>query len=64
MYLLDTGIVLGFQKSKQLEALVDAAAHVPIAFVEEVYDEVTEPRAGKHSVLAPLAKTATRRAPS
>jgi hypothetical protein len=58
MYLLDTGIVLGFQKASQLDALTDAAAHVPIAIVEEVYDEVTEPRGGKHAALASLAKRA------
>lgn len=58
MYLLDTGIVLGFQKSGQLDALTDAAAHVSIAVVEEVYDEITDPRGGKHAASALKAKTA------
>lgn len=58
MFLLDTGIVLGFQKSNQLHALIQAAENVPIAIVEEVYDEITDPRNGKHAASALSAKTA------
>lgn len=58
MFLLDTGIVLGFQKSKHLDALVAASTRVSIAFVEEVYDEITDPRGGKHAAAAEQAKVA------
>jgi hypothetical protein len=58
MYLLDTGIVLGFQKSGHLEALTEASGRVRIAIVEEVYDEITDPRGGKHAVAACQAKRA------
>ena len=58
MYLLDTGIVLGFQKGGHLEALITAAAVVSIVLVEEVYDELTEPRNGRHEEAAARAKTA------
>src|SRR5438045_1355552 len=56
MYLLDTGIVLGFQKAGHLDALTEASAMVPIAIVEKVYDEITDPRDGRHAKAASLAK--------
>jgi hypothetical protein len=56
-YLLDTGIVLIFQKTGHLEALTLATRTVNILLVEEVYDEVTEPRNDKHKEAASAAKT-------
>jgi hypothetical protein len=55
-YLLDTGIVLGFQKCGHLDALADAASSVAVALVEEVYDEITDPRGGKHVDAASKAR--------
>lgn len=58
MFILDTGIVLGFQKANHLDALTEAAAHVPLIIVEEVYDELTDPRNGKHVDAASRARFA------
>jgi hypothetical protein len=58
MYLLDTGIVLGFQKSGHLDALTDSARVLPIGLVEEVYDEITDPRGDRHKKAAAEAQTA------
>jgi predicted nucleic acid-binding protein len=55
-YLLDTGIVFGFLKPGHLGVLVSASNVVPLAIVEEVYDEVTDPRNGKHAMSAKQAK--------
>jgi hypothetical protein len=57
-FLLDTGIVLGFQKAGHLDALVGSAARVPLALAEEVYDEITDPRGGRHGDAAARAKRA------
>jgi predicted nucleic acid-binding protein len=45
-YLLDTNVVVIFQKAGRLDALV-AAASVPMAMVDDVYDELTVPKLGK-----------------
>jgi len=50
--------MLGFQKARHLDALTEASAHVPLIMVEEVYDEVTDPRNGKHADAASRAKFA------
>jgi len=46
-YLLDANVVIVFQKSGRLDALVAAASHVEMAMVDDVYDELTVPRPGK-----------------
>jgi hypothetical protein len=57
VYLLDTGIVVGFQKAGHLDALVQAASRVSLAIVEEVYDEiVTDAMMTKHRAAATEAK--------
>jgi hypothetical protein len=56
-YLLDTGIVLGFQKCGHLDALTGAAGLVSLTLVEEVFDEITDPRGGKHAAEANAAKS-------
>ncbi len=55
-YLLDTGIIFGFQKSKHLDALVGASRVVNLAIVEEVYDEVVTHALTKHRGHATEAK--------
>jgi hypothetical protein len=55
-YLVDTGVVLGFQKAGHLDALADAGHGISLVLVEEVYDEVTDPRNDKHAVAARDAK--------
>jgi hypothetical protein len=55
-HLLDTGIVLAFQKSGHLDALTDASSASAIAIVEEVYDEITDPRGGRHAAAAADAR--------
>ncbi len=56
-YVLDTGVVVGLQKSGHLGVLAKAARAVRIVLVEDVYDEVTAPRGGKRAVEAKEAKT-------
>jgi len=58
MFLLDTGIVLGFQKSRHLDALMAGSVRVPPVITEEVYDEITDPHGGKHGPAASAAKKA------
>lgn len=57
-YLLDAGILIGLQKIGHLDALASIATKVTLVIVEEVYDELTEPRGGKHRTEAGLAKVA------
>jgi predicted nucleic acid-binding protein len=46
-YLLDTNVVVVFQKAAHLPALVVAASKVSIAMVDDVYDELTVPKPGR-----------------
>ena len=55
-YVLDTGVVVGLQKSGHLGVLANAARAVRIVLVEDVYDELTAPRGGKRAVEAKDAK--------
>ncbi|HEX2569890.1 MAG TPA: hypothetical protein VH877_10075 [Polyangia bacterium] len=50
-YLLDTQIVVGFQRAGRLQTLTDASAIVPLVLVEEVYDELTDPVSKKPDTL-------------
>lgn len=47
MYLLDAGIVIGFQQANLLADLVTLARTLPMAIVEEVHDELTDAARGK-----------------
>lgn len=47
MYLLDTSIVAAFQQAGALDRLVEIANGVPVALVEDVYDELTRHVRGK-----------------
>jgi predicted nucleic acid-binding protein len=47
VYLLDTNVVVVFQKASHLRSLVAAASTVSMALVDDVYDELTVPRPGK-----------------
>ncbi len=51
-YVLDTGVVVGLQKSGHLGVLANAAKAVRLVLVEDVYDEVIAPRGGKRAVEA------------
>jgi predicted nucleic acid-binding protein len=46
-YLLDTNVVVVFQKAAHLPALVVAASKVSIAMVDDVYDELTISKLGR-----------------
>jgi len=46
-YLLDANVIVVSQKATRLEALIAAAAAVPMAIVDDVYDELTIPKPGK-----------------
>jgi hypothetical protein len=46
-YLLDTNVVVVFQKAAHLRALVAAASTVSMAMVDDVYDELTLPKPGR-----------------
>jgi hypothetical protein len=56
-YVLDTGVVVGLQKSGHLGVLANAAKAVRLVLVEDVYDELIAPRGGKRAVEAKEAKT-------
>lgn len=56
VFVLDTGVVLGFQKAAQLAVLVQASQKVPLILIEEMYDEIVRPRNNKHSEQARQAK--------
>jgi len=45
-FLLDANVLLDFQNAGELPALVQAAQRVDMAIAEEVYEEVTHPKAG------------------
>ena len=47
-YLLDTNVIVVFQRAEHLDALVVAAATVSMAMVDDVYDELTVPKPTKH----------------
>lgn len=46
-YLLDTNVVVVFQKAAHLRALVAAASTISMAMVDDVYDELTVPKPGR-----------------
>lgn len=46
-YLLDTNVIVVFQKGAHLPALVAAASTVSLVVVDDVYDELTVPKPGK-----------------
>ncbi|MCC6667713.1 MAG: hypothetical protein IT375_28465 [Polyangiaceae bacterium] len=48
-YLLDANAVIPLQRTGQLDALVAIGAKLQLLVVEEVYDELCEPRGGKLS---------------
>lgn len=56
MFLPDAGILIRVQRAGHLPALAAAAATAPMALAQEVYDELTKPRQGKHALLAKQAK--------
>ena len=45
-YLIDSNVIIDFQLAGRLEALLEAASIVPLAAVEQVYDEVATPAPG------------------
>jgi len=57
-FVLDTGVVIGFQKAGRLDDLVDASRVVSLALIEEAFDEIVRPRNGKHKAAAASAQAA------
>jgi predicted nucleic acid-binding protein len=55
-YLLDAGIVIALQRTKALNILAAVGVKIELLIVEEVYDEVVDPRGGKYSIEAKDAR--------
>jgi len=56
--LLDTGVVIMLQRIGHLDRLAELAKVFDLSVVEEVFDELTRPRNGKHAELAKAAQLA------
>lgn len=55
-YLLDANVIIPLQRTGHLDALVSIGACLDLLLVEEAYDEVTDPRGGKHTTEASSAR--------
>jgi predicted nucleic acid-binding protein len=56
--LLDSGIIVALQRTDQLALLTSIARVLPLLVVEEVFDELTDPREGRHATGAAEARAA------
>ena len=56
--LIDAGFIIALQRVSHLDALQGLSARFSLVMVEEAYDEVTEPRSGKHATEARQAAIA------